>query len=103
VTQARKNIEKNLVQGCPLILCLLLPLDPMQRRGGWGGNAPGGRAQYISSSSASAAPAATAPAPDRSSNIQYSAEDAQRLIPGLRIVKDFISKEEEEDLLKVCH
>lgn len=74
----------------------------MQRRGGWGSNSPaGGRVQYVSSSASPAAGSAVASYVAPIDSCQYSAEDAQRLIPGLRIVKDFISKEEEEDLLKV--
>lgn len=74
----------------------------MQKRGGWGSNPSGGRAVYISSQSAAMSASQAAGATHLSEkNVQYTAEEAQILIPGLRVIKDFISKEEEENLLKV--
>lgn len=85
------------------IFCSLTHTSLMQRRGGWGNpNAGGGRAMYISSQSSTTPILNFAgPAQPVEKSVQYTAEEAQKLIPGLRVIKDFISKEEEEELLKV--
>ncbi len=80
----------------------------MQKRGGWG-SGTGARVAYVSTvfatpSSAPLTPSQNSSANAAKSNEQYfqlSAEEAEKTIPGLRIVKDFVSKEEEENLLRV--